>query len=191
MFVAGAYIGGSIGYIILVHAEPAQGFANRDTVLLVGSLAFAVFFGLLSLFLWRLGLALIGALGGFTFALFLLSWKGNGIIEGSTGRWIFIAVFAVVGAIIILFAEKHVIIFSTSISGSVSTLCGIDCFVQKGFITAVQVFLSSSSNSFTGVFVAGPETYGYLAGVIVLAIVGILVQYHINSGRSHRPMYNK
>jgi hypothetical protein len=118
--------------------------------------------GALFMFIWRLGLAAIGALGGLMFALFLLSWRTNGILERTLDRWIFISVFVVVGAVVIIFAERILIIVFTSLTGSFryvgekrltfSILYGIDLFVQRGFVDAVKVFLSSPNSPFTGTF---------------------------------------
>ena len=134
--------------------------------------------------IWRLGLAAIGALGGFFLALFILSCKSDGVIQSGIGRSIFIAIFCILGAILISFFEKPILILSTSIVGSFSFIYGVDIFAHKGFIQAVRVFLGERSLSatyeLTGVVI------GMLVSVLILAGIGMVVQYRLSKNHEHR-----
>jgi Domain of unknown function (DUF4203) len=122
--IAGFLLFTMIGYIILTRVEPSGGYANRDTVLLLGPLAIGLIGALLSLKLVRFGISVIGALGGAALALFILSWKSDGLISSEAGRIIFICLCAVIGSLVIHWFEKPVVIVSTSMLGSYLTFNG-------------------------------------------------------------------
>ena len=84
--------------------------------------------------LYRVGLSIVGFLGGAALALLLLSFKTNGIIKSLTelgiidvdyGRVIFIVVLGVVGAVLINFFEFPVIVGATALLGSFTVFLGI------------------------------------------------------------------
>ena len=103
---------------------------NNDALLLWGSLAIGLVGGLISVFLYRVGLTLLGLLAGFTLAVWILSLKSGGLITNETGRAIFIGCLALVVAILIHFFEKVIIILASSMGGSYSIIYGIDTFAQ-------------------------------------------------------------
>lgn len=192
-FIAGFYFGCILAYIILSAAEPSSLYNNRDLVYLLGSLAVGLAVGFLFLCIWRLGLSAIGALFGYSLAIFILSWAKNGAIESSTGRSIFIGVLTLVGAIVIIFFEKPLLIVSTSFSGafSIGKSCvltllvyGVDVFAHKGFIQAVQYF-TGNHYQISG-YQPSNTVYGMLASILVIAVLGVVIQYRIFGNHTHR-----
>ncbi|RKO82815.1 hypothetical protein BDK51DRAFT_52089 [Blyttiomyces helicus] len=61
---------------------------------------------------------------------------------------------------------------------------GIDCFAQTGFINASESFLSSSDHRSFTTFTGSGKITAMLVSVVVLALIGIVVQFRINVGRS-------
>ncbi|KAI9207623.1 uncharacterized protein BJ171DRAFT_493256 [Polychytrium aggregatum] len=183
LFVAGFYVLATIGFIILSYVEPAQGWQNHDTIYLVACIAFGIVGGLLAGFLVKLGLACIGAMGGFLLANFILAWKDGGLISSGWGRSLFLALMVVAGIIIIFIFEKIILIVSTSVIGSYSALFGLDMFIQTGFVESVQSFLGA--NHTIPPYQSNGKVYGMLAGMVVLAILGIFVQYRTTGHISH------
>lgn len=183
LFIAGMAIFTVLGYILLTRLEPAGGYQNHETVLLLGSLAIGLIGGFLAFFLFSVGLSLLGALGGGSLAMFLLSWRSQGLITSETGRAIFIAVFAVLGAIAMHFLQKPAVIVASSFGGSYLLFTGIDVFTKTGFNAALRLFLSGDLALDVSGFTADGPLYGLLVGVLVVALVGMAVQYSQNRGR--------
>ncbi|KAL2917735.1 hypothetical protein HK105_202608 [Polyrhizophydium stewartii] len=183
LFVAGFAFTALVGFVILTRAEPTAGYANRDTVLLLGSLAFGIAGGFLALLFWQFGVSCLGAMAGVAVALFVLSWKSNGAIESETGRAIFIAVCALIGAVVIHFVERPAIIVSTSVLGAYLVIMGIDFFAKTGVVAAIRQFLSGTNRFDTSVFSTSNGTFGMLCTMVVLAVIGIIVQFRTTIGR--------
>ncbi|KAJ3387510.1 hypothetical protein HDU92_001919 [Lobulomyces angularis] len=189
-FIAGVYLGGSIAYIILSNVEPTSGYQTREYLYLFVSLAVGIVFGLIAMCIWRLGLLAIGAFGGFTLSLFLLSWSSDGIFSG-IGRIIFIIILVIVGAVLALIFEKLALILATSFAGAFSVIYGIDMFANAGFNVAVKSFLGNSNPEYYSQYNISRDVYIELVALVILFLLGVLVQFRINRNRVHREGYNK
>jgi hypothetical protein len=117
IFLAGFVLAASLGYLVLIRLEPEGGYGNRESVLLGGSVGVGILGGCILLCLRKLGLAAIGAIGGYALSLFVLGFQTDGLIQSGWGRAIFIIILIIIGIILVFFIEKHVVIISTSLAG--------------------------------------------------------------------------
>ncbi|KAG0301878.1 hypothetical protein BGZ98_007983 [Dissophora globulifera] len=194
LFLCGFYVCSTLAWIALKNAEPAAGYgANSQWVYLGVAGAAGILGGGLFLCFWRLGFAALGAIAGFYFAIFILSWASNGVISNGTGRTIFIVACVVVGIVLTFFVERHVVILGTAMVGSGSFFVGLDNFVHTGFSDAFIQFLSGKKTGFistTGYTVSG-KVYGMLAGTLAMMVIGACFQYWKHRGswvpKTHRP----
>lgn len=171
----------SIAYIIMSHmAQNGQIENHRDTIFIIVLLVVGIIGGLLAMFLWKVGLFFLGAIGGGYLALLILSLGTSGVIHSEAGRYVFIALMAIAGGIAALFLQRHVVIISTSIVGSLSFFFGVDVFAKTGLAYYVDEIVSGVSVPSGG----NGKIYGMLAGVIILALIGIVHQYR--TYRNHR-----
>ncbi|CAG8657955.1 8117_t:CDS:2, partial [Ambispora leptoticha] len=135
------------------------------TWLLVGLIG-----GLLSFFCWHLGLMLTAAYGGYALSLSLLAILD---LENHIIRWTLSIIVMILLAIIVHYFERTVIIFTTSIAGAYTVMYGVDEFAQQGFRDMIQLANAD------GFFRFNPTLGVYLmiAGVVWLAVVGIVYEY--------------
>ena len=185
LFLSGFYLFWIIGYAILTKCEPSGGYSNREAVLIFGSLAFGLLGGLLGFFIFRLGLFFVGAFGGLSLSLFILSLKSGGLIQDPTGRSIFIAVLAIGGGIIIQFFVKPIVIICTSFDGAYSIVYGIDIFARTGFNQAATNWFEGKQGLSLNEFTVSWKTITLLVTVLVLFIIGLVVQFRMNRGFKH------
>jgi hypothetical protein len=182
LFFAGFMLGSLIAYIILVNVEPftAEGVSQwgdrRDAIYFGVCIASGILIGIMSSCFFRLGLFAVGAFGGFTLSMWILSWSSSSLIPNDAARYVFIAVLALIGGILALFFEHHVIIISTSIGGAYLVIFGIDCFTRLGFAGAVSLMFQGNSAQYV---INSGSLYALLVSALVLAIIGMIVQYRI------------
>ncbi|ORX79800.1 hypothetical protein K493DRAFT_308475 [Basidiobolus meristosporus CBS 931.73] len=175
IFVAGFFFFAGLSLFLAEKIQPtAEGDSGRAWLHLGISCAIGIIGGLLLLCLWKLGLVLIGGLGGFALAMFILSLKSGMLISSGTPRIIFIVAMVLVGMIIILFFEKHVVIICTAITGAYVFVIGIDHFVKTGFTDQLNLFWGGDSTVF---YQTNAKVYAMLGSAAVLALIGILIQY--------------
>jgi hypothetical protein len=134
----------------------------------------------------KIGLIILGAIGGASFGLFILGWKSGFVIESEAGRIIFIICFAIVGIILIHLLEKPAIIAASSILGSYVFFSGLDVFLKVGFVESTRSFLKGKLTVNRGLVEANPKLYVVLVCIPVLAIIGGIAQWRMNEGRDHR-----
>lgn len=168
--------------MILTNFEPENGYGGSasPTIILIGSLAIGFVAGLLFACCASVAIWLLGALAGYSLAIFILSLTSNGLIQSNTGRIIFIVIFVLVGLLLTFFFENEVIIFGTAFIGSYAIFIGIDMFACTGFANSIRSFLDGNHNI---VYNADVKVYLMIAGMIVLFIIGAVFQYkyHRNS----------
>ncbi|KAJ3218877.1 hypothetical protein HK099_004901 [Clydaea vesicula] len=186
----GLYVGACLAFVILTNLEPyicpETGYPTRDYVYLVTCVVFGVACGFLMRFFWKLGLAAIGAFGGFSLSIFILSLLSGGVIKEQLGRAIFILVLTILGAIAIVCLEKHLLIFSTSFGGAFSIIYGLDLFLNKGLNESITQFIGTTDISQVKEYKVSTEVYFELVGMLILYVFGTISQYKLNSKRPHR-----
>ncbi|ORX94155.1 hypothetical protein K493DRAFT_337924 [Basidiobolus meristosporus CBS 931.73] len=182
IFLAGFVVVGFIAYVICYEISRPD-TSTKSTIYLVVAIVAGIVGGCLFMCIWKLGIAAIGALGGFALAMFILSFGNNMLISSKTGGIIFVIVFVVVGIIAIFFLEKHVVIIATAIAGAYMFIVGIDYFIRTGFTEHLIAFLNGYDRSF---YHTNGKIYAMLASLAVMALIGIVVQY-----KSFRPWSKK
>ncbi|KAF9990962.1 hypothetical protein BGZ75_007145 [Mortierella antarctica] len=172
MFLIGFYFFGNITYIGM-----ANGGVTSETLLLVISIIVGILGGLLLVCCSRLGVAV----------LWILGWKSGGLITSSVGRGILLGVLAVVGFFIGLCREHETVIIGSAIVGAYSFVAGVDIFAHTGFINATDSFINSKNRVDNRVGTLSGGAYALLATFIVLALLGMAVQFHMWGRRAFRP----
>ncbi|KAG0322579.1 hypothetical protein BGZ99_003235 [Dissophora globulifera] len=183
MFLIGFYFFANIAYVGM-----ANGGVTSSTLLLIISIVVGILGGLLLVCCSRLGVAVLGALALYSLGLWILGWKSGGVITSHAGRGILLGVLAVVGFIVGFIREHETVIVGTALVGAYSVVAGIDFYAHTGFIQQTDSFINSKNSIDNRVGnLSGPE-YGVMAAFIVLAILGMVVQFHWWGRRNFRPV---
>ncbi|KAI7825271.1 hypothetical protein BC939DRAFT_396084 [Gamsiella multidivaricata] len=182
MFLVGFYFFANIAYVGM-----ANGGVSSHTLLLVISIVVGIFGGLLMVCCSRLGVAILGALALYTLGLWILGWKSGGVITSGVGRGILLGVLAIVGFILGFIREKEMVIIGSALLGAYSFVAGVDFFAHTGFIQQTNSFINSKSSVDNRVGNVTGAQYALLATFIVLALLGMAVQFHWWGRRNFRP----
>lgn len=173
------FVVGFAASIKLLHSIPSNKVAfgaNKDWIILgIAILAGA----LLSWLFWRLiKFALFGLGGacGYLLGKFVLTIVGNWVnIPG--GELISIA-FAITGGTLTLVFEKAVIYAVTSVAGSHLVFFGLDVFLKTGLVDKYRTFVHSGQ-----VQKVNAKCWTMMAGMVVLSVTGIFVQFKLRKKR--------
>ncbi|KAJ1926621.1 hypothetical protein IWQ60_003629 [Tieghemiomyces parasiticus] len=161
---------------------PTEDETTRAILYYVAAVIGGVFGGVLSMCFWFVGLALIGALGGFTLAVWLLSLRSGGLITSTWGQVLLVVLLVLAGMIAIFFLEKHILIIATALWGAYAMMVGIDSFAHTGFREQLSEFFDGDTAS---VYNTNAKVYAMIGSTIALALIGAIVQYRSFTGR-HR-----
>lgn len=169
LFFAGFYLGSLIGYSILNNVNNSLPLWGQLLIII----AFGLVFALLASFLFKLGLALLGALFGISIALFINSWRSGGLIKSDWGIILFLCLMAIAGAILILYLQYPLIILATAVLGAFLTMMGIDFFARTGYVQNMGVIFSGSNQ-----LVYFDSDVAAMLGVqVALTVIGLVFQY--------------
>ena len=99
--LAGVYFGYILTYPILAHA----GVTSPATLFGV-SLAIGIVIGLVMVFVWKLGLFVIGCIAGYLFATFMIGFCHSTVLAQSPGCYIFTGICCLAMGIAALFFQR-------------------------------------------------------------------------------------
>lgn len=182
VFFAGfCVVGGLVLYAEYKIRAPQENEKGRQIWYLGIAAACGVLGGTLMLFLYKVGLALVGALGGFALASWILSMRSGGLIHSDVGRILFIVAMILIAMGIVFFLQRPAIIVASAIWGSYALFVGIDCFARTGFQYTALAFLETPGAAYE----TSPQVYGMIAGMAVSACLGIVVQFKLTRPRKN------
>jgi hypothetical protein len=140
------------------------------------SLVLGMVLGLILAKLSKLGVAVLAGWGGFCLGLILYSafiYKIDN--DKKVAFWVVNILLAVICGVLSIFLYHHALIISTSIIGSYCFIRGIS-FYAGGFPNEFDLIDQIKYNGWGGI----PKSfYGYMAGIIVGAIICIIIQYTV------------
>lgn len=163
-------------YIVLIniHLHAHNFGGNFDRVIGVGMLVAGVVGALISGWIWKWVLLGVGAFGGVSLTLAVFS----GLNSSAFPIWIrpvVIGLSAILGAFLLHKFERPLIIFATSITGSLLFSFGLDAFIATGFDLLILAILTGSVDP-TKVEVKEKQVYGMILLWIGSTLLGIVIQ---------------
>ncbi|KAJ2693071.1 hypothetical protein H4R19_006058 [Coemansia spiralis] len=178
VFLAGfCAMGGLVLYAEYLIRPPHEGEKARRLWYLAIAAVIGAAAGSALLFLYKVGIALVGALGGFAAASWILSMRSGGVIHSSTGRALLILALVAAGMAAALFLHRPAVIVLSSVWGAYALFVGIDCFARTGFQSTALAFLDAPG----AIYVTSPGVFAMIAGMALAALLGVFVQLRLTS----------
>ncbi|KAI8095053.1 uncharacterized protein B0P05DRAFT_577046 [Gilbertella persicaria] len=171
---------GSMTWIALANLKPEAGYSRDEITMITVPAGVGVVGAIVYYFLWNIALYLVGAFSGFLFAVFILTWKSNFLIENLIGRYCFIGGMALVCAALIWAALRPALFFATSFVGAYILMFGIDCLARTGFIAGPQALLNRNPRHMIE-YTLPTYVYVLLAMVIVVFLISLIWQFVFNA----------
>jgi hypothetical protein len=189
LFIAGMML--AIGVIMLLFYST---FLKNNTkvwvgwVVLAGSVILGLIVGCCLIKLSKIGAFVLAAWGGFSLALLIYNsfmYK----MDSTAGFWCWTIGLALVCGILSLFFFDHILICSTALLGSFMAIYGIG-LVAGHYQNPFTIATLLKNHELTSI---DPIFYAYLAGNLVLFVLGAGFQYRQrrNDSRSGHDPYNR
>jgi hypothetical protein len=179
LFLSGICVGWFIDETFVI----TQGFIGVDNTILIAiiPLIIGILVGFVFLLVFPVGIAAIGALGGFSLSIYIFSWKSAGVMDHSVARPILMTVIPCIGAVISLMYEREMIILGTALFGSLCFCSSMDTFSSTGFNRAISYLVHNRGN-----FDTDDGLIGLLIVYFIVSVLGIFVQFRIFRKYTHR-----
>ncbi|KAI8883737.1 hypothetical protein K501DRAFT_333114 [Backusella circina FSU 941] len=164
-------------WIGLVNNEPAVGYPLADLIYICVSAGLGILGAVFFVFFYPIGIYCLASLGGFYFAVYLLSWKANLVITIKVARVCFIIGLGFLVPFILYFIERYVVILCTALIGSYLFFFGLDFFAHTGFINPWLLIFDGNPTHHNTYLMSKP-VYVMLGFVIVLFLISVGWQYY-------------
>ncbi|CAO3588174.1 unnamed protein product [Absidia cylindrospora] len=135
-------------WIGMTNNEPATGYPNTDIVYVCISAGLGLVGAGMGMFFYNITIYLVGGLGGFFLAVWILSWKASLIITVKVAQICFIVGVGMVAAILVYLLETYIIILATAFTGAYLFLFGLDFFAHTGMLNAWLLIFDANPNHF-------------------------------------------
>jgi len=161
----------SVGMLDYIDPTVPGGNGGMVALAFILAIALGTVVGLLLFKFLVVGLCIMGACAGFLaggllYNLVFLAWAKNTVLLGFCTFGL-----ATAGAVAAYFWREHIIIIATSMIGSYFTIRGISLFAGK---FPSEILLYEQINNGTATFTY--EFIGYLVGIAVLFVLGVIYQ---------------
>ncbi|OZJ05171.1 hypothetical protein BZG36_02224 [Bifiguratus adelaidae] len=177
MFWVGFCVFANITLISMTTSLPDTG-ENHRILLAIVAIVIGIIGGGLVLWCWPLGIAFLGALGGFYFSIWLLSWKSDSIMPTHTGIVTFLIIMTILGAASIFLGERIMILAACCMVGAYSSMFAISLWVGDGFSDGIYDFTTGHEANYQ----VTTNSYIFLALVLVFFLLGFMWQWNYHPG---------
>ena len=181
--VVGMAGGSIIGFIIMAHVRDwGVAIPNEVTITYVVAGIMGLVVAAVCLYVWKIGVYVGAGLGGYALITYILSLQVGGIIENQIGRQGALVIGVALGLLAAMFLEDLAISIASSFAGALSTMYGLDCFLNTGF--RAQIYDQAIKRTFIIPTMTG-EMYMMFAGTLGLAVLGVVVQLLSSSSKGY------
>ncbi|KAI7904094.1 uncharacterized protein BX663DRAFT_432763 [Cokeromyces recurvatus] len=180
--VCGFLTFGLITWVAMTNNQPYYGYINDNITIiavpaglgLLGAIIYAIF--------WNISIYLVGALGGFTLALYILCCKSDLLITQTVARAALLVALPVFICFITFFAEQYVLLFTFAFTGAYCFVVGIDFLAHTGYLAGIKTILDG--NPYHRVlYLFTRNVIIMIAFIPVIFIISFIWQYMYNRGQ--------
>ncbi|KAF8954152.1 hypothetical protein BGZ46_003001, partial [Entomortierella lignicola] len=171
IFLSGFLGGALIIYSIFLNVTPNRGWNHQQIIYLFSMIGGGLVFGILCFIFNRYAMWTVSGLSFFVIALYILSWREQGLIHKKGGRIALLVGCTVLGMVLGLLVGRRLIIPCSAIVGAYVAVMGVDFFARTGILIAISRFLKTDPLAYYRVTANTYVMLGILGGAALLSIV--------------------
>ncbi|KAI8641658.1 hypothetical protein BD408DRAFT_483254 [Parasitella parasitica] len=142
--VCGFLTFGLITWVAMANNQPVYGYINHDITIIAVPAGLGVLGAIIYAVFWNISIYLVGALGGFTMAMYILCCKANLLITQAVARAALLIALSFFMSFITFFAERYVLLFTFAFAGSYCFIVGIDFLAHTGYLAGAKSILDGN-----------------------------------------------
>ncbi|KAI8637794.1 hypothetical protein BD408DRAFT_321416, partial [Parasitella parasitica] len=171
---------GSMTWIALANLRPEAGYSRDSITMIVVPVGVGIVGAIAYYLLWTIAMYLSAAFGGFLFAVYICTWRSDLLIVHLIGRSCFLAGMALAFTIVVYFAHRPIMLFTSSFVGAYIFFFGIDCLARVGYIAGAEKLLNRNPLHLVD-YEVGKFVYVLLALTLFLFLVSFAWQFIFNA----------
>lgn len=190
LFLCGAAAAGFFSYVGAQTYYTSTSTTPNIGVMLGVTITLAVLFGLLTVYLRKVGTFLAGAAGGASAGIMFYSVCLSSLVSPVDAvpqlyLYITMSCLGVIGGVLALKIERLVLVLSTSLAGSLATIAGIGHFAHH-FPTTMSSFVNGGQ-----LVDSDWQAWAYAGGFVVMVLSSTVVQFKTTSDRNVKVQQEK
>ncbi|GAN08640.1 hypothetical protein MAM1_0216c08155 [Mucor ambiguus] len=142
--VCGFLTFGLITWVAMANNQPYYGYINHDITIIAVPAGLGILGAIIYAFFWNISIYLVGALGGFTLAMYILCCKADLLITQVVARAAFLVALPFFMSFITFFAERYVLLFTFAFAGSYCFIVGIEFLAHTGYLAGIKSILDGN-----------------------------------------------
>lgn len=180
--VCGFLTFGLITWVAMANNQPYYGYVNHDITIIAVPFGLGLLGVIIYALFWNISIYLVGALGGFTLAMYILCCRPNLLITQVVARAAFLVAFPFFISFITFFAERYVLLFTFSFVGSYCFIVGIEFLAHTGYLAGIKSILDG--NQYHRVVYTIPRNVIILIAFIpIIFLISFAWQFMYNKGQ--------
>ncbi|CAO3625500.1 unnamed protein product [Mucor hiemalis] len=180
--VCGFLTFGLITWVAMANNQPYYGYINNDITMIAVPAGLGLLGAIIYAFFWVFSIYLVGALGGFTLAMYILCCKANLLITQVVARAALLVALPFFMSFITFFAERYVLLFSFAFVGSYCFIVGVEFLAHTGYLAGIKSILDGNQYHQV-VYVITRNVIILIAFIPIIFLISFGWQFMYNKGQ--------
>ncbi|OBZ88742.1 hypothetical protein A0J61_03204 [Choanephora cucurbitarum] len=142
--VCGFLTFGLITWVGMANNQPYYGYINNDVTMIAVPAGLGILGAIIYALFWNISIYLVGALGGFALALYVLCCRSDLLITQVVARAAFLVALPVFMSFVTFFAERYILLFTFAFTGAYCFIVGIEFLAHTGYLAGIKSILDGN-----------------------------------------------
>ncbi|KAG2231988.1 hypothetical protein BDF21DRAFT_364357 [Thamnidium elegans] len=180
--VCGFLTFGLITWVAMANNQPYYGYVNNDITIIAVPFGLGILGAIIYALFWNISIYLVGALGGFTLAMYILCCKVNLLITQVVARAALLVALPFFISFVTFFAEQYVLLFTFAFVGSYCFIVGVEFLAHTGYLAGIKSILDGNPYHQV-VYVISRNVIILIAFIPILFLISFGWQFMYNKGQ--------
>ncbi|KAI9358391.1 hypothetical protein BD770DRAFT_343737 [Pilaira anomala] len=173
---------GLITWVAMANNQPFYGYINNDITMIAVPFGLGILGAIIYALFWNISIYLIGALGGFALAMYILCCKANLLIANVVARAALLVALPFFMSFITYFAEVYVLLFTFSFVGAYCFIVGVEFLAHTGYLAGIKSILDGNPYHQV-VYVISKNVIILIVFIGILFLISFGWQFTYNKGQ--------
>ncbi|KAI8977170.1 hypothetical protein BDF20DRAFT_873353 [Mycotypha africana] len=171
-----------ITWVAMANNQPYYGYINNNITMIAVPAGLGILGAIIYAIFWNISIYLIGAMSGFTLALYIMCCKENLLITPVVARAAFLVALPFFMSLITFFVERYVLLFTFAFVGSYCFVVGIEFLAHTGYLAGIKSILDGNAYHRV-VYVISRNVIIVIAFIPIIFLISFAWQYLYNRGQ--------
>ncbi|KAI9472204.1 MAG: hypothetical protein EXX96DRAFT_583255 [Benjaminiella poitrasii] len=180
--VCGFLTFGLVTWVAMANNQPYHGYINDDITMIAVPAGLGILGAIIYAIFWNVSIYLVGALGGFALAMYILCCRADLLITQVVARAALLVALPVFMTFVTFFAEQYILLFTFAFSGSYCFVVGIEFLAHTGYLAGIKSVLDGNPYHRV-IYAISRNVIIMIAFIPIIFLISFIWQYMYNRGQ--------